>query len=66
MKIGFTFLIAALLLGCENEAPLARLDATVYDAADASETSVEDTAVDALPDAGVSTDTNPLHDMDSH
>ncbi len=65
MKIRFSFLSAVLLLGCGDDQPLATLDATLYDA-DASETSVEDTAVDALPDAGVSTDTNPLHDMDSH
>lgn len=47
---------------------MARLDATVYDA-DASEVpevSVEDAPVDALPDAGFSGDSNPLHDMDSH
>lgn len=45
---------------------MARLDATVYDADAALDVSVEDAPVDALPDASVPGDSNPLHDMDTH
>jgi len=61
MKIVPTLLFVTLILGCGNELPHARQDATVSDA-DASDVSVED----ALPDASVPEDTNPLHGMDSH
>lgn len=74
MKIGFAFLLAALLLGCEGDLPPVHQDATLpdADASDVGPVSVEDAPVvedaseDAVSDANAPGDSNPLHDMDSH